>query len=88
MGRKLVLVVCELASFLYCSAPYIRSGTVFKGTWNRTEVAIKLVHNHSGVSASAVVRALVVSGSSQLTPSYSQLLRKEIDVNRYSILVY
>ncbi|KAF7333378.1 Kinase-like protein [Mycena venus] len=26
-------------------------GTVFKGTWNRTEVAIKLIHNGNGVAA-------------------------------------
>ncbi|KAF7369965.1 Kinase-like protein [Mycena sanguinolenta] len=26
-------------------------GTVFKGTWNRTEVAIKLIHNGSGIAA-------------------------------------
>ncbi|KAJ7622505.1 kinase-like domain-containing protein [Roridomyces roridus] len=26
-------------------------GTVFKGTWNRTDVAIKMIHNESGVTA-------------------------------------
>ncbi|KAK7064891.1 kinase-like protein [Favolaschia claudopus] len=28
-------------------------GTVYKGTWNRTQVAIKLIRNQSGVAASA-----------------------------------
>ncbi|KAJ7644865.1 kinase-like domain-containing protein [Roridomyces roridus] len=26
-------------------------GTVFKGTWNRTDVALKMIHNESGVTA-------------------------------------
>ncbi|KAJ7743888.1 hypothetical protein B0H14DRAFT_2987110 [Mycena olivaceomarginata] len=57
-GQQVKLEDWMISSFDVDYGPEIGAGgfgTVFKGTWNRTEVAIKLVHNHSGVSASATL---------------------------------
>lgn len=36
----------------------LRSGTVYLGTWNRTEVAIKVLQNVAGIRPSLMVNML------------------------------
>ncbi|KAJ7903252.1 kinase-like domain-containing protein [Mycena leptocephala] len=63
------------------------SGTVFKGTWNRTEVAIKLIHNTSGIVANVGVGPLINLQDDQLIDErYLELMRKEIDLTSYNSL--
>ncbi|KAJ7919416.1 hypothetical protein B0H13DRAFT_2320404 [Mycena leptocephala] len=38
-------------------------GTVYKGTWKRTEVAIKLIHNGSGITANMLHKEIDVNSS-------------------------
>jgi serine/threonine protein kinase len=55
------------------------SGKVYRGTWNQTEVAIKVLQNVAGVTASVVVgRTHICNNCTHLL--HRQLLRKEIDV--------
>ncbi|KAF7345299.1 Kinase-like protein [Mycena sanguinolenta] len=57
-GRQVELENWMISAFDVDYGPEIGAGgfgTVFKGTWNRTEVAIKLIHNGSGIAANAEI---------------------------------
>lgn len=41
----------------------IHSGQVFKGTWNKTDVALKVLKNQAGVHPSSTVSSVFLSSS-------------------------
>jgi hypothetical protein len=56
-----------------------RSGTVYKGTWKRTEVAIKLIHHGSGITANVDVGPFPISRLiDQLSPPFRCSARKSM----------
>lgn len=44
-----------------CVLTMIHSGQVFKGTWNKTDVALKVFKNQAGVNPSSAVSTVFLS---------------------------
>ncbi|KAJ7195267.1 kinase-like domain-containing protein [Mycena rebaudengoi] len=55
MARKSAQGDCELPVFVSGLSSRPSSGMVYRGTWNRTEVAIKVLRNEAGIKPSPVV---------------------------------
>lgn len=55
MGQKSGPGDCESDCLNIPLFSQLRSGTVYRGTWNRTDVAIKVLQNVAGVTPSLVV---------------------------------
>jgi hypothetical protein len=51
----LYVLYCSLSHFLRISSEFTHSGKVFIGTWNKTQVAIKVLINGPGVAPSSEV---------------------------------
>ncbi|KAJ7282419.1 kinase-like domain-containing protein, partial [Mycena rebaudengoi] len=52
MAKKSVQGVCELPVFVSGLSSRPSSGMVYRGTWNRTDVAIKVLRNDAGIKPS------------------------------------
>ncbi|KAJ6522383.1 kinase-like domain-containing protein [Mycena capillaripes] len=81
-GRHVNLEDWMIASFEVGYWPEIGAGgfgTVYRGIWNRTDVAIKVLHNVAGVVPSLVVSIASKQHQSERL-SDIQLLRQEIDI--------